>query len=360
MVDGAANVICRHSVQQGVSMFRFKVLCVALAALLLAACAKIPEVRSLDGQTMGTTWSVSFISADADATMLRTGIQQRLDEIVAQMSPWESDSDISRYNRASAGTWHEIPVEFHLVLSHALALAKDTAGAYDPTVGPLVNLWGFGPDGQRREPPDDASIAEARARTGWQRVELDHAQSRIFQPGGVSLDFSSIAPGFALDQIADFLDASGVHDYLIETGGELRASGSRGSGKPWQVAIERPIDSDAADGSIKTEHVVGLSGRSMGSSGDYRHFFKDGGQRYSHRIDPRSGRPVLNDVASVTVVARDGVSADPLATALSILGVEEGMRYAQEHDLAVLFIVRNGEATFEEFMTPAFSTLITQ
>lgn len=360
MVDGATNVMCRRTVQQGALMFRFNLFCVALVALLLAACAKTPEIRSLDGQTMGTTWSVSFISTDADATILRAGIQQRLDAIVAQMSPWEGDSDISRYNRAPAGTWQDIPAEFHRVLSHALALAKDTAGAYDPTVGPLVNLWGFGPDGQRREPPDDAAIAAARTRTGWQRVELDPAQPRIFQPGGVSLDFSSIAPGFALDQIADFLDAGGVHDYLIETGGELRAGGSRGNGRPWQVAIERPIDSDAADGSVSTQHVIGLSGRSMGSSGDYRHFFKDGGQRYSHRIDPRSGRPVLNDVASVTVVARDGISADPLATALSILGVEEGMRYAQEYDIAVLFIVRNGEATFEEFMTPSFSALITQ
>jgi thiamine biosynthesis lipoprotein len=337
------------------SFIRISIL--AFVGLLLSACTSTAEIRSLHGRTMGTTWTVRFVSADADATLLQAGIQQRLDQIVAQMSPWEVDSDISQYNRAEPSTWHELPVEFYRVLKHALELAEQTDGAYDPTVGPLVNLWGFGPDGKRQSTPDEAAISAAKSRAGWHRIEVDDATRRILQPGGVELDFSSIAPGFALDQIADFLDANGIRDYLIETGGELRASGHRADGRAWQVAVERPSDSDTQ---MTAQYVIGLSDLAMGSSGDYRNFFKDQGRRYSHRIDPRTGRPVLNDIASVTVVASDGIHADPMATALSILGVEDGMRYASEHDLAVLFIVRNAAGTFEERMSPLFSKLILQ
>lgn len=337
-------------------MLRLLLLLIACFALL-TACATRPEVQALDGKTMGTTWSVRFVAEEADPDELRAGIQQQLDRIVAQMSPWEADSDISRYNRAPAGTWQVIPEEFERVLAHALELAKQTGGAYDPTVGPLVNLWGFGPDGERREPPDAAAIEAARQRTGWQRIELDSAQHRVLQPGGLLLDFSSIAPGFALDEVARYLDANGVHHYLIETGGELRAHGQRADGKPWQVAIERPLESDAADGAVAAQHIIGLDDRALGSSGDYRHFFMDRGQRYSHRIDPRTGYPVTNNVASVTVIDRDGLGADPLATALSVLGVEEGMEYARKHQFGVLFILRT-EHGFEERMSPLFAELI--
>jgi thiamine biosynthesis lipoprotein len=220
-----------------------------------------------------------------------------------------------------------------------------------------VDLWGFGPGTSRREPPDRAAIDALRARIGWQRVTFDVAARRVFQPGGVQVDLSSIAPGHALDRIADELAARGVADYLVEVGGELRAQGSKPDGTPWNVAIQRPLDSDRADGSIDAQHVIALRDAALGSSGDYRHFFKDGGRRYAHRIDPRTGYPLDNEVASVTVLRERGIDADPLATALSVLGPDEGMAYAIRRDIGVLFSVRVGDG-FEERLSPAFERLL--
>jgi thiamine biosynthesis lipoprotein len=324
--------------------------------VLLAGCANAPRLQSLDGQTMGTTWSVKFVSETAPEP-LRQGIQQRLDQVVAQMSTWEASSDLSRFNQAPAGTWQVLPAEFYTVLSYAIDLAKDTAGAYDPTVGPLVNLWGFGPDKQRREAPDAAAIAAARERVGWQRVQLDPTQRRALQPGGIYVDLSSVAKGFGVDQVADYLDAAGITDYLVEVGGELRGRGRKPDGEAWQVAVQRPLENDRADDSVDAEYVLGLHDLAIATSGDYRHFFEDHGHRYSHTIDPRTGYPVEHELASVTVLHRDCMHADALATALTVLGADEGLEYARRHDFAALFIVRNGDR-FEEHMTPAFAAAL--
>jgi len=327
--------------------------------LLLAGCAAAPRVERLQGRTMGTTWSVTLVRPDTvDPQALAAGIQRQLDAVVAQMSTWEADSDLSRFNRAPAGTWQPLPAEFYAVLEHALALARDTGGAYDPTVGPLVELWGFGPVRRDREPPPAEAIAAARARVGWQQVRLDPERRSAWQPGGVYVDLSSIAKGFGVDQVARHLDAAGVSDYLVEVGGELRGRGRRPDGQPWQVAIERPGAAAGAVGRLdEVERVLSLDDRAVATSGDYRHAFEDDGAIYSHHIDPRSGRPVPHRIASVTVAARQAVDADPLGTTMMVLGPEEGMAYAVAHDVAVLFILRT-DAGFEERMSPAFATLL--
>ncbi len=339
-----------------------RMLCLAgglLALALVGACAPSPALETLSGRTMGTTWSVKLLRPPGMArAALQAGIQAEVDRVVAQMSHWQADSDLGRYNRAGAGRWQVLPEEFFTVLEHALALAADTGGAYDPTVGPLVNLWGFGPGSQGPRVPDPAAIEAARARVGWQRVELDAATRRVLQPGGVELDLSAIAKGFGTDQIARYLDRQGVQAYLVDISGELRARGRRPDGHDWQVAIERP---GAAAGPVaaadEVERVIALREQSIATSGDYRHFLADGGRRYSHHIDPRTGWPVAQRIASVTTVADDCMRADATGTAIMVLGPEQGLAWASERGLAVLLIVHEGDGLAER-MSPAFAALL--
>ncbi|HET9033087.1 MAG TPA: FAD:protein FMN transferase [Dokdonella sp.] len=332
---------------------------VLIVATPLLACTPAPRIQSLSGDSMGSTWSLRYVGSEASIETVESAVKDRLDRVDRQMSTWKSDSDLSRYNLATAETWIDWPPEVFKVVEAALTLAANTGGAYDPTVGPLVDLWGFGPTGSRREPPDPAAVDALRKRTGWKQVTLDASRQRARQAGDVRLDLSSIAPGFALDLIGDYLESRGISNYLIQVGGELRGRGERPDGRAWQVAIQRPLDNDRTDGSITPEHVISLRNASLGSSGDYRHFFEDGGRRYAHRIDPRTGYPLDNNVASVTVMAKLGIDADPLATALSVLGVDDGLTYADRHGIAALFILRKG-AGFEERMTTSFAELLAQ
>lgn len=330
-----------------------------IIAVVVLACTPSAQVQTLGGESMGSTWALRYAGTDASVEGVQVAVEARLDLVDRQMSTWKSESDLSRFNAASAGTWVSVPSELFKLVEAAMNLARDSNGAYDPTVGPLVDLWGFGPTGTRREPPDPAEIEAMRKQTGWERLQLDASTQRILQAGDVHLDLSSIAPGFALDLIGEYLESQGIRNYLIEVGGELRGRGLRPDGHAWQVAIQRPLDSDSADGSITPEHVIGLHDASLGSSGDYRHFFEDDGRRYAHRIDPRTGYPLDNGVASVTVMAKLGIDADPFATALSVLGVEDGLAFADKHGVAALFILRKG-AGFEERMTASFAALIAQ
>ncbi len=324
-----------------------------VASLLLAACASTRGAAAagdgLDGEAMGTTWSVRFVptAATPPTAVLQAGIQAQLDTVDAQMSTWTPDSDLGRFNRAPAGTWQALPPELFTVLSAALALARDTGGAYDPTVGPLVDLWGFGPGPKALRNPDADTLAATRARVGWQRIRLDPSGHRAWQPGGVRVDLSSIAPGFAVDQIARYLDRVGVHHYLVEHGGELRARGHRPGGRGWRVGIEQP-DTDAG-----LAMVVVLANQASGSSGDYRKFFERDGVRYSHHIDPRTGAPVTHALASVTVIAADAQQADATAAALSILGPEAGLAYAKARGIAALFLLRTPDG-LTQVKTPTF------
>jgi thiamine biosynthesis lipoprotein len=319
--------------------------------------ANTDRVEALQGATMGTTWSVKLVAARGlHPAEIRGGIEARLDRVVAQMSTWEPDSDLSRFNRAPAGSWYRLRDECLTVLAYALEVAGDTGGAYDPTVGPLVDLWGFGPaQRQHTRPPADA-IAAARARTGWAQLTLDVRGRRMRQPGGVSVDLSSIAKGFAVDQVAAHLRRLGVTSYLVEIGGELRGYGAKPDGTPWWVALERPPDSPH-EGSRPGDMIVALHDLSVATSGDYRRFFEDGGRSYSHTIDPRTGCPVDHGLASVTVLHPECMIADALATALTVLGPAAGLAYARRRGLAALFIER-GPRGIEERMTPRFAAML--
>lgn len=299
---------------------------------------------------MGTTWTVKLVlPSEESLPAIRAGIEKQLDLVVNQMSTWEEHSHLSRFNRADPGTRQQLPPEFYRVLEYALSVAQDTGGAYDPTAGPLVNLWGFGPQYPRTTPPPAALIDEVRERTGWWRIPLDPETRTALQPGGIYLDLSAVAKGYAVDRIAGFLADSGIASYLIETGGELRGAGFKPDAHPWWVGIEQPPGFESCP-----ETIVACFGISIATSGDYRRYFEQGGRRYSHTIDPRTGYPVRHNLASVTVLHESCMSADALSTALTVLGPEDGFSFATRHNLAAHFLER---APQRERLTPAFAEM---
>jgi thiamine biosynthesis lipoprotein len=273
---------------------------------------------------------------------------------MSSRSTWEPSSLLSRFNAAPAGTWHELPPELADVFAHSLALARETGGAYDPTVGPLVDLWGFGAGAVRDTPPLASEIADARARVGFAKIELD--ARRALQPGGVAMDVSSLGPGHALDRIAARLRAAGVESFLIELGGETLAAGRKPDGNDWRIAVE---PAETVDGEPRYDLVLALRDAAAGSSGDYRVGFEHAGRRYSHTIDPRIGEPVQHALAGVTVIAPRAMQADAMAAALMVLGPEEGMAFATQRDVAAVFTLREDGAGFARRYTPAFEALRT-
>ena len=349
-------------------------------------------VHVLGGATMGTLWQASVSApAGVDLHAIHDGIQACLDRVVAQMSTWEHDSDISRYNRAPAGSWQALPQPFFDVLRDALAIAADSDGACDPTVGPLVEAWGFGAGGNGGRVPDAGTLAAARARVGWRRVELDVEGQRALQPGGVGLDLSGIAKGHGVDAVVDWLRARGVPAALVEVGGELRGYGRKPDGSAWKVLAEawteeepdlpgghhgggggpdghgtRGRDADdargegiVADGRTQPPCIVVLDDAAVATSGDHWHRFEHDGRLYSHTIDPRSGAPVDHAPAAVTVVAERALAADAWATALTVLGADEGYALAEARDIAARFVVRTADGV-QERSTAAFQRWLAQ
>lgn len=309
-------------------------------------------IHSLYGHTMGTSWSVKLVApARTDSHALHAGIQVQLDDVVAQMSTWEPDSDITRFNQATAGTWHTLPEQFWEVLSCALEMARASGGAYDPTVGPLVAAWGFGAGSAARGVPDDAVLSAAQARVGWRRLATGDGRC-LLQPGGLQLDFSAIAKGYGVDCVARFLRGRGITSALIEVGGELHGYGRKPDGEPWRVLVESSPDEEAES---VVPRVIDLDNLAIATSGDRWHWFEQGGQRYSHTLDPRTGLPVAHAPAAVTVIAADAMRADAWATALTVMGADDGFSFAEQQNLAARFVIR-GDESLQERMTSRFET----
>ncbi len=294
---------------------------------------------------MGTSWSARVVDAPAD---LATRIQAVLDRVVAEMSHWAPDSHLLRFNRSAPGRWQPLPPGFAHVLSAALDIADRSGGAFDPVMGLLVDLWGFGPPGPRSSPPSDTDIAAALARSGSDKIERDGSRARRHAPA--TLDFSGIAKGFGVDAVAEMLRSMGLPDFLVEVGGELRGEGIKPDGQPWWVDLE------AVPGSPLPPLRVALHGLSVATSGDYRRRFMHAGRHFSHTLDPRSGVPIDNGVASVSVLHAECMIADAWATALTVLG-EDGMAIAAREGLAVQMVLRDG-AGFTERLSPALAAML--
>ncbi|MCC5809388.1 MAG: FAD:protein FMN transferase [Ectothiorhodospiraceae bacterium] len=332
-----------------------RILLLALTLAALAACGQSPQVHTLSGSTMGTTWSAQVVAMpDEDMEAVRREIEQALELVNAQMSTYRDDSALSRFNQAEAGDTLALPEEFAHVLQAALTLAEESGGAYDPTVGPLVNLWGFGPDGPRDRAPGEDAVAEALERVGWHRLRLDADRRRLTQPGGAYLDLSSIAKGYGVDLVAERLEARGIEAYLVDIGGDMRLKGPKPDGTPWRIGIERP-----GEGRRVVHSIIEPGDRAVATSGSYRNFFREGDREYSHTIDPHTGYPVPSKLVSVTVLHDNCMKADALATAITALGPDEGYAFARERDLAVLLLVLDN-GSVQERMTPAFSPYLSQ
>ncbi len=288
---------------------------------------------------MGTTWSLRvdnprMLPLDA----LRQAVQSALDQVVAQMSHWDPDSAVGRFNRAPAGTMHTLPEALNHVLARALHWAEASGGALDPGMGPLVALWGFGPDAadDHSLPPDAAAVAAARARCGRQRIAHDANARTMVQPGGLWLDLSGIAKGYGVDAGVAALQQLGLHDFLLEVGGELRGVGRRPGGLPWQVQVDPGTGPGLR---------IALADRAIATSGDRWHVREQDGRRWSHTLDPRTGEPVVHALASVTVMHEHCMDADAIATVLTVLGIEQGRAFADRHGVAALFARREPDGT---------------
>jgi thiamine biosynthesis lipoprotein len=328
--------------------------------LLLAGCSgdsKSP--LQLSGYALGTSWHVTVASeqSDIDTATLQALVQGQLDRVNRSMSTYLPDSEINRFNGSSLGLWQEPSADFLTVLDAALVIGNATGGAYDVTVGPLVDLWGFGPGEPRTGIPSRSAVAQAKEQVGQAQVEREGSRARRMKD--VSLDFSSIAKGYAVDLVAEALGHIGVMHYMVEVGGEMRVAGFSPRGDAWRIAIEKP-DPERRE----VAQAISLTDVSVATSGDYRNYFDLGGERYSHTIDPRTGYPVRHDLVSVTVIDESAMQADAWATALTVLGGEEAFSLAEENGLAVYFIrskadsfVASHTASFEPYLTtPAAST----
>ena len=320
----------------------------------LAGCSRAPDSVTLNGSTMGTVWTVRLatLPPELDVAELRSGIEQLLETVNAEMSTYRDDSVITAFNLASPGEVINIPPGFGTVLSEALYWAEATDGAFDPTAGPLVSLWGFGPERAVELPPSLERLEAARARVGWEQLDFESEQNLLQQPGSVHLDLSAIAKGWAVDLVTEHLLSLGLDGFLVDIGGDLRVQGRRPDGGPWRIAIERPVP-----GVRESQQVLELSSIALATSGDYRNFFEMDGRRLSHLIDPRSGWPIDHATVSVTVAADSCLRADVLATALSVLEFEHAWELALTQNLAVFWLLANGEL-LDERMTPAFQRLI--
>lgn len=307
---------------------------------LASTDANLVAVDTLGGETMGTTWCVKLIAPGASLRALHDAIQSRLDGIVVQMSTWLPDSDLSRFNASQAGSWVVLPDELFRVMQCALEIAEASGGAFDPTVGPLVDLWGFGPQGRSGGIPDDRRVEAVRRRIGWQRLALRADTREALQPGDVRVDLSAIAKGYAADAVAQDLRTRGIGSALVEIGGELYGYGRKPEGAPWRVLVETDPERDDAE-----PQVLRLSGNAVATSGDRWHRYRDGDAEYAHTIDPRTGRPVAHAPVAVTVVADEAMRADAWATALTVMGADAGLTFAREHGLAARFIAVGAEAT---------------
>ncbi len=307
---------------------------------------------------MGTTYTIKVVTKGPQAESslkqedVRRLIEERLTEVNDKMSTYLPSSELSRFNSSRSTEPFPVSAETLQVFEEAQRISAATGGAFDVTVGSLVNLWGFGPKAKPAAIPSSSEIEGLRAKIGWGKIEVDAVRSTIRKSESeIYCDLSAIAKGYAVDRVAESLTALGVGDYMVEVGGEVRTRGRNAEGEPWRIAIERPDMTQRA-----FQEVVPLSGMAMATSGDYRNFYERDGVRFSHTIDPRTGRPIQHRLASVSVIDPACIRADGYATALMVLGEDEGFELAKEQGLAALFLVRSGEE-FEEKATPAFEAL---
>ena len=325
---------------------------VTVCAGLLISCGQDSgELLHFSGPTMGTTYTVKIVAAPPGVAA--EGLQQDVEEVLAkindQMSTYRTDSELSQLNRNETTDWVGTSEDLLEVLEEASRVSRLSDGAFDITVGPLVNLWGFGPDPGTDQVPSEKEIAATMSRVGYTKITTRRSPPAVKKArSDVYMDLSAIAKGYAVDKVAQRLETVGVRNYLVEIGGDLRASGHNAEDTPWKIAIEKPVTGE------RTAHrVVQVKDQALATSGDYRNYFERDGQRYSHTINPRQGSPIVHNLASVTVLSDTAMRADAMATALMVLGPEAGYALAERENIGAYFIVKNSDR-FDQKSTPGF------
>ncbi|PLX97833.1 MAG: FAD:protein FMN transferase ApbE [Desulfuromonas sp.] len=331
-------------------------LLVVVVIFLASQRAKQEEIISVSGMTMGTTYQVKIVQpgdVKLDAITLKRLIDNRLNGIDGMMSTYKQDSEISQFNLSPTNTWVPVSPETFTVIRTGQQISALSQGAFDMTVGALVNLWGFGPTLTTAALPPAEKISELRDQTGFQKLILQETPPAVMKASqAVTLDLSAIAKGYAVDAVSELLAQNGLDRFLVEIGGELVARGRKTAEQPWMIGVERP-----QPGQRSVEKLVPLENSAMATSGDYRNYFEQDGVRYSHTIDPATGYPITHQLASVTVVAKDCMHADALATALMVMGPDKGMRFAELNQLATLMLVKQGDQ-FTEIESTAFTAFL--
>lgn len=310
-------------------------------------------IASLAGATMGTSYHIK-ISAEgvdaAEAKRLQDLVDNRLTIIDQLMSTYKQSSEISQFNRLAANHWLDISPETLLVIQAGQHISELSDGAFDMTVGKLVNLWGFGPTININLIPDPQNISALQQQIGYKKLQLRDTPPGILKSSeAIYLDLSAIAKGYAVDAVATVLEEQHISNYMVEIGGEIRTAGFKSNQQPWAIGIESPT---AAVHNV--QKVLHLSDAAMATSGDYRNYFEDNGKRYSHTIDPRSGYPIEHRLASVTVICEDCMTADALATAIMVMGPEKGLQFAELHNIPIFMIIKQGEH-FTERQSTSFN-----
>lgn len=328
----------------------------AIAAILVGACSQDSRLQEYEfaDATMGTTFSVKLVAPPESLSkeVLQQQIIDTLEGIENLASTYRDHSELSLFNADRSTDWIVVSAELCDVIEQAQAISRRTGGAFDITVGPLVNLWGFGPEDRVEQPPTQEQISAALSRVGYERLQTDCLAPAVRKDqGSLYVDLSGWVKGYAVDQLAALLDDHALTDYLVEIGGEIRMRGHNADSRKWAVAIEAPLH-----GMRAPQTVMRLTNHGIATSGDYRIYFEHEGERYSHTIDARSGWPVSHALAAVTVIDSSAAFADGMATALLVLGPEAGPVLAEKLGIAGYFLIR-GQNGVEELTTSLFDTI---
>ena len=335
------------------SIFKTKMMMLVIGTIMLACSPPREQETHLTGPTMGTTYNVKFVAVEGvDKKLLKQQIEQMLIDINQLMSTYIPDSELSRFNQWQSVEPFEMSSETLAVLNEAKRLGAMSDGLLDVTVGPLVNLWGFGPQSRPEKIPTDEIIQSTKAKIGLDNLILGKTWARKTQPS-LYVDLSPIAKGYAVDQLARLLLSQNITIFLVEIGGEMRVAGKKPNAKDWIIAIEKPETSQRA-----VQKLMSVGNNAVATSGDYRNYYEQDGVRYSHLIDPTTGYPITHNLVSVTVIHPSSMTADGLATALSVMGKDKALALAKEYNLAVLLITKESEG-FTENTSEKFEQLVT-
>lgn len=316
--------------------------------MLLTACNQGPTLERLGGPAMGSSYSIQYVreAGGPAPVQVQAAVETILQDIDQHYSTYRGDSAVSQFNQLPANRCLALPSDMLELVAFGQHLAEQTDGAFDLTVEPLLDLWGFGPQARHEQVPEAQALAAARLRVGYQHLRVEGQV--LCKDAPVQLDFNSIAAGHAVDLIAARLRAMGIASFIAEVTGELKAVGRKPDGSLWRIALELPRE----DRQIARQ-VIPVDGLGVSTSGDYRHYFEQNGRRYSHTFDARLGRPVAHDLAAVTVLDASALQADGYSTLLLILGPERGWDFAIAHDLAAVLVTR-AEGGFVSRATPAY------